>query len=249
MQMNNLLRARRQNGFSLVETLLSLTLGSLLITIMLQAYVNYRRDYENLQQTLAREFDLQMIVHLLRNSIQYAGYLPCPATSPLDIIDRRNNNAFYNPLMINKDKHLFVGRADKGVYALPLSAGDKLFFIPTLALKPAAPVLISDCRHAEIHTVKKVLQKHNGTLIDLEAPLHFSYPDKTYITQWVEEEYFLANNSRNSPGFYYRQHHKEELSDHISQWDVSIHKNRAIVLLQLDNDEKITVITKNLRNK
>ena len=145
-----------ERGFGLTEAMITVLLASLIIIILLQHYLNCKKFYLGAQISLEREFELQLVSDLIRDSVRRAGFTPCVNVNHLQSIDRRNNRT-----------HLVAFERDAGKnHALQLNRMSEYFnpvlqiITPSRLLVPAGqayttkhPVLLADCYHAEVQQI------------------------------------------------------------------------------------------------
>ncbi|WP_019218206.1 PulJ/GspJ family protein, partial [Legionella tunisiensis] len=84
-----------ERGFGLTEVIITVFLASLIIIVLLQHYLNCKRFYLDAEITLEREFELQLVSDLIRDSVRRAGFTPCININHLQSIDRRSNKRIY----------------------------------------------------------------------------------------------------------------------------------------------------------
>ncbi len=236
-----------QLGFSLTELLISLFLASLILTTLTKLYLNDKHQYMNMRKLLDSRFDLLWVNDLLADSIRRAGFTPCLGLDALKTVDRRLGKGSIASLSIGSSSHPFLQinrMSENFASVLGIISPNKII----LSHRPndKRPMLIADCHHAEVHTLTSILRLKSGYLVTLTKPLHFSYPDITYVGEWLEETWFIKPNPDGVKALYYQLEQTEELSPLIHSLDIKqgyVNGKRLLeVRLGLDEDKTHALI-------
>ncbi|MCC5013914.1 MULTISPECIES: hypothetical protein [unclassified Legionella] len=239
-----------ERGFGLTEAMITVLLASLIIIILLQHYLNCKKFYLGAQISLEREFELQLVSDLIRDSVRRAGFTPCVNVNHLQSIDRRNNRT-----------HLVAFERDAGKnHALQLNRMSEYFnpvlqiITPSRLLVPAGqayttkhPVLLADCYHAEVQQILSLRPTLKGVEMIFPHPFIFHYVEPIYVGEWVEEAFFIQQNRQKKWALFYRYKHAEELTSAINKLTADIHflqeKTVLTVNLGLDDMQNLTIET------
>lgn len=220
---------RRQTGLSLVEILVALFLASLLLIILIQQYLGFKRQFIRDQAALEQVLELQLVSHLIRDSLKKAGFTPC-----LNLTALQTDNISRPVALTINAKHqqsLQTGRMSEHFNVVQSMRGDRqLLLAGEHQFKERDRVLISDCYHAELVQLSAV---YKSSLL-LNHALVFDYISPVYVGEWIEEEFFMEKNQRQKIAFYYRHKHPEELSAEISSLFIQKHKGIGQTLIQVD---------------
>lgn len=223
-------------GASLPEVLISLFLSSLILASLMQVYLSHKRQYLQVMDSFELQFDLSWMKDLMRQSIMKAGFTPCAGLNQLLTRDRRYADKPLADLIVQTegDSFLKASYMREDFAEITEIAGVKTVLASRgFSLSPGKPVLIADCSHAEVHDVDRVEHRGQGSWIHLQKPLAFSYADKIYIGEWVEETWLLQTDARGKKGFYFSSRHLEELSVDIKDFQVSVQTNKGKKLIDI----------------
>ena len=81
---------QREQGLSILECMLGLTLALSLLTLLMQQYLQIKQQTYSMAQTMLQASRLQMVVDLLRGSGHQAGFTPCLPIGYLYSFDHRS---------------------------------------------------------------------------------------------------------------------------------------------------------------
>ena len=96
-------------------------------------------------------------------------------------------------------------------------------------------LIISDCRHAEIFTVKNVIIFHDSQKIISSFPLRYAYGQDAEITRMAINHYFIAKTTRKNTSALFVKDIKQrttELVENVSNMHIVF--NGASVQIDLD---------------
>ncbi len=228
-----------QAGFSLSELLVGLLLSSIIMTALIQFYLGNKRQYVLAEQILATQFDVQWVSDLLSNSIRRAGFTPCVGIDYLTVVDRQHFDKKVNALKI-EDQGLQVNRMSESYSQLIRIVGSSQLIVSNDApLNEQRPLIISDCKHAEIHQVFSIEKMGTHYLITLTKPLIYSYAASAYVGEWLEEKWFIQKDKKGKSVMYYKLFQTEELSSLIHSMQIKMqttnHRTVLEVVMGLDN--------------
>ena len=82
----------KQRGVGLPEVMISLLLASLIITALMNHYINVKQHYFHLQSVMDETMELQLVADFMRDSIRQAGFTPCVSVEHLTTLDQRNGH-------------------------------------------------------------------------------------------------------------------------------------------------------------
>ncbi|QMT60684.1 PilW family protein [Legionella sp. PC997] len=206
---------KKQTGLSLTEVLISLFLASLIMTVLIQLFLESKHQYLETEQVLAIRFDLQWVSDLLSDSIRRAGFTPCLGIERLQTIDRRTHQ--------NKIKALHVGNHPEQLIQvnrmseyfakiIKIESRTKIWVKNSVVFHKKRPLIIADCEHAEIHELLDIESQSEHSLIVLKKPLFFTYNTSTYVGEYLEEKWFIKNNTHHKDTLHYKLIHTEEIT-------------------------------------
>ena len=224
---------RAQNGAGLPEIMVSLFIASLIMTALIQHYISTKQHYIHLQSTLDDATELQLSIDYLRNSIHQAGFTPCLSINQLLTFDNRDGQEplaamYLRPggpplLQINRMSAYFDT-------IISLTSATEILASRTKLLRPEHPIVIADCQHAEVHTIREISHTETTQFITLKNPLAFQYEEPIYIGEWVEEQFFV----RKQRGlFYHHHHHTDELTTQVKSMLPTVQDTPVGLLVQV----------------
>lgn len=225
---------RNTSGYSLFEILISLALASLISLIISQIYLMNKKQYYRIQRSLEIELDKQWISDLLTNSVRRSGFTPCLGVDQLEIVDRRNTTESITGLKIQTTPRQLIQINRMSELFTELSAiksANQLVLVSTKGLQELRPLLIADCEHGEIQQITKIAKDSSGSLVTLAQPLLFSYSSRTYVGEWIEEQWYIKKNARGLNALYYKYIRSEELTTAVHS--LLAHKKNKQQLVEL----------------
>lgn len=178
--------------------MVALVISSLLILILMNQYLSVKRYYQRMEEKIEQALERQLIIDLIRDSTRQAGFTPCVNIDRLTTMDTRPSPKQLFSINLESGIHLNHMSAQYGHLVKPLSPTSWLV-TPEVSLSPQLPVLISDCYHAEVHTLEKM---GGSQEIHLKEPMKYTYVPPVYIGQWLEEHFY----SRSGRLFYQLDH-------------------------------------------
>lgn len=215
----------KHQGVGLVELMISLFLSSLLLSSLMQQYLHCKKTYQEAQAKLEKAYDVLIVSELIRHTTRLAGFSPCRSINQLQVNDRREQSTYLAAVRVSEGKHpaLIVSRMSE-TFASVVSqlSPNQLLLDSHLPLKPNHPLIIADCFHAEIHDLLSIKQSHQGWLVTLKQPLGFNFIPPFYLGEWVEEHFFIANNTQGNSALFYKTLKAEELTSLINDLAVEL---------------------------
>ncbi|WP_454781136.1 PilW family protein [Legionella sp. WA2022007384] len=206
---------KKQMGLSLTEVLISLFLATVIMTELIQLYLESKHQYLETEKVLAIRFDLQWVSDLLSDSIRRAGFTPCLGMDRLQIIDRRNHQNTIRALRIGNHSEQFiqVNRMNEHfAQIVKIESRTRIWVQSSAIFHNKRPILIADCDHAEIHELFDIEPQGEQLLISLNKPLFFSYNSSSYVGEYLEEKWFIKNNVHHEDTLHYKLVHTEEIT-------------------------------------
>lgn len=234
-----------QNGFSLIEILLALFISSIILSMLIQFYVNNRNQYLKAQKQLSQQFEVQWVGELMANSIRRAGFTPCINVDRLEGVDRRTLGNMVQAVVVN-NQSIQINRMEDDFIPLKAMKGASVLLL-TKPLNTKFPIIIADCQHVEINEIETIERLAQGFVVTLSKPLWFTYDDTAYVGSWLEERWFIKKNAFGKPSLYYHLFQTEELSPYIHA--LKVHeghlKNKRFfeVALSLENENDYKMLT------
>lgn len=213
-----------QRGLSLIELMISITLGLLLTAAVIQVFLSSRGVFRTQDSMSRLQENGRFAVDFMTRDIRMAGFIGCP------VLDRIAGSGSFNRhgLVADFDAEGIVEGSVVGtgvtVGTIPLAAGtDRLTIRKTLgvSLRLAAAttgssvqvlgqsatlginvgdtLLISDCLAADVFRANAIGSGTNPTITS-SASLSKSYGTDAEVLRYEAVEYFIGDTGRNTPG-------------------------------------------------
>lgn len=229
-------------GVSLPEMMVALFLSSLIILILTTQYLGMKRYYQQTEKKIAHALEWQLIIDLIRDSTRQAGFTPCMNIDKLTTADTRFLPKKWVSIDVQSGIHLNHMSAQYGHLIQQISSTSWLA-AADVSLSPQLPVLISDCYHAEIHTLEKM---RGSQEIHLKEPMKYTYVPPIYIGQWLEEHFYSRSEK-----LFYQLGHVDVLSTLVNDLSASLytqHGERFVhTILRIDAEKDEIVFDTLLR--
>lgn len=212
---------RPQQGFTLVELMVGMFLSTIIATTVLNLYFYVKRNYLQAQELISTHYDLSLVKTMILRSVHQAGYTPCISLDQLDVYDQRSyQNKVLVPLsFINEPSGMLrINRMSEHFNEVKnIMTAYEIDLVEKRKFKPGYPLMIADCRHAEIITQ---YQQYKNKII-LKHPLKFAYEGSISLGEYFEERWFIQGSRNKNPSLYYYRTHKEELTPVINSLKIS----------------------------
>lgn len=236
---------KKQMGLSLTEVLISLFLGSVIMTELIQLFIESKHQYLETEKVLAIRFDLQWVTDLLSDSIRRAGFTPCLGIDRLQIIDQRNHHNKIRGLHVGNhpDQFIQVNRMNEYFAKIvKIQSSTRILVQNSVTFHKKRPILIADCEHAEIQEIFDMEQQGEHLLIILKKPLYFSYDTSLYVGEYLEEKWFIKNNANHEDTLHYQLVHTEEITPliHFMHTRNRVVRERQFLEISMGLDENKT---------
>lgn len=191
-----------QAGFSLVELLVALALSMLLLLILIQQLLTMSRVHRDVHALLDETMNVQWVFDVLRTRIHHAGFAPCRGLRQLEVVDTRSEAADIQPIHVSAGKipALLISKMDEQNFGLIERARHKQLWVKDVTLSAKTPVIIADCKHAEVHELTRTHTTKLGLKLYLKKPLVFEYGPEAYVGAFVAESFFFKPNK----GLFYK---------------------------------------------
>lgn len=204
----------REQGLSLLECMLGLSLILGLLALLMQQYLQVKQQTDSMQQMMLQASRLQTVAALLRNSGHQAGFTPCLPLGSLHSFDHRSRQRLQALELVQTDPFtLIYNRMSSPFVALSTSDRENQFFLlDKITLHPNQPVIIADCQHAEVFDTYQ-MRPHS---IQFSQDMHYTYHAPIYLGAWLQESFRVTLNKRGQHGLFYQQNqHSDELLTHL----------------------------------
>jgi hypothetical protein len=236
---------KRCHGLGLLELMISLALSLWLLWVLVEQLVQVKREIIQVSASMNRSLELQWLTDLLRSRVRGAGYTPCVRVDHLLAVDTRSYPESlaaveWQAQPLSKCTLRRMGNAISPVLR-QINSYEIVIKGPAVTLK--RPIMIADCRHAEIHTQAELVTTPDGVHVLLAEPLQFNYQPPVYYAEWVTESFFMRARA-----LYYQHHRVDQLSTQVVDFNVEIstHDHHTWVkwLLHRDDGQEWPLVTR-----
>lgn len=225
-----------QQGFSLVELMIALLLGSLVLSMVIESYLLSKRQAQRLQAQITRSYDVYWIYALMHHSILQAGFTPCTALNRLMVRDNRTVKSSRGFFAIDTGVHegLQVRRMHERFAVIEQVVNTRQIRVTQDAdWVVNQPVLIADCVHAEIHTLTGIRNEGKTRVLSFARPIAYTYALPAYAGAWVDEQFYVKKNAQGRRALFYENQHADVLSEEAEALSVHFLKTDPILLVQV----------------
>lgn len=133
-----------QSGFSLVELMISMTLGLLILTALVEVFVNNSRARDEIERANQQTENGRYAIQLLADDLRNAGYLAEFNPQPLGTPNPIPNPCAFDIPTLNQALPLAVQGYDLGAGALPCLPADLKPFTDILVVRRASTCAVGD---------------------------------------------------------------------------------------------------------
>lgn len=184
------------------------------------------------------------MVSFFRSRFHQAGFTPCRHLNELSRVDTREPKENLQGAELKKRDHLIL-RHMSNIFSTGHVLGDgRTILVEGLSVNSDYPLMISDCRHAEVHEIAASNPEKKGSRVILKTPLFYRYDELFYVGEWVSESFFIKRQS-----LFYRHHHVDELAPWIDRMTVELTEvdgNTVLTLLIGEGLRPIKIYGRNL---
>jgi hypothetical protein len=229
---------RRHQGIGLTELLIALLISSILMTGLISHYITTKKQYERIQTDVEQRIDLQLVSDLIRDSTRRAGFTPCLSIDHLVTLDQRDRSKKLVAIEISSNEQAWLKINRMKEYfdtVLQIISPFQLVATKLQPLHRGQSVLIADCYHAEVQTIKQVKLSSEGQRLIFLKPLAFAYHEPVYLGEWLEETFSirLGYDAKKSLFYKYQRQHSEELTSVVHQLSSTLTIEQGISSLRI----------------
>jgi type II secretory pathway pseudopilin PulG len=223
----------RQSGYSLPEILIALACSSLLMMILMNQYLGMKRYYKHAQVTLEQGLDVQLIIDMMRDSIRQAGFTPCLGIEQLISLDTRTNQTGLTAIELRQDIASAIQinhMRNEFATLIKFRSPTTLEITKNVNFDARKPIIIADCYHAEVHSLRDLDNISGALIMNLEHSVMSDFHPPVFVGEWLEESFFVRNRA-----LYYQLGHADMLSTAIHELHVTStrHRHKRIVHLAM----------------
>ncbi len=222
-------------GFNFIELIVGLLVSSVVVAILMHGVLLIQRQTEAIAQQMHRVEEEAWIVSFLQTRFHQAGFTPCRRLDELKPVDTREERESLHSVELISPNQLTLRHMSGEFETVRLTVDAETLFVSNMTLNKAYPVLVSDCRHAEIHSIEDIRVTNEGVRIILKRPLLYQYDVPFYVGEWISESFFIKHHR-----LFYQHHHVDELTPMIhNMFGVIRQENGHVILtLQLNDDHQ-----------
>jgi hypothetical protein len=224
-----------KRGISLIELMISLFAASLIMMLIMQQYLVSKRQYLQIRTQLTKNIELELLSDLIRDSLRRGGFTPCGGISSLQSLDRRNGKTGLVAVEVSADqKSLQINRMNEHLTTVLRQLSPRELLVGrAIPFKKKQTVMIADCYHAEVQRILELRKTTAGTILTFKKALAFHFIAPVYLSEWIEERFFIQKNFQGVPSLFYKQNHSEELSPLIKSLAINLNFSPEKNLVEL----------------
>lgn len=226
---------QREQGLTLLECLLGIVLSLLLLTLVMQQYLHIKQETIGVIQAVTRASRLHLAFDLLRRRGHQAGFCPCLPIRNLMSFDHRTHQPLQTLEIKRKPgfKLTFYRMSDEFVSIKGMPQAHTFALLGSWRPHPQHPVIIADCRHAEVIQSYHI---HSGEM-RVSSALKYTYHSPIYLGEWITEAFWISTTSHErSTLFYTHAQHTEALLSDVYALDGQLEAHHPHPLLHLSMD-------------
>ena len=225
-------------GMTLIEILVAMLLSSLMAAALVHYYLYSKINYRDDEQQVNRVIDSLWTATLLRQDLQKAGFTPCQSLQTLHSLDRRkiDTQALKAITVIQSPlPQLQIQYMDAHYATLLTRISGQQFVVETDSRwQNGDGLLIADCDHAEVHTLKSIHYYGQQARIGLlNAPLT-AFKPPIYVGQWIEKRWSIRPLKNGQMALFHGSAaREEEISNEIDRLQVTWLQSHPEPLLEI----------------
>lgn len=197
-------------GSSLPETMFALLLSSLILITLTDYYLKARQHYLIFQSKLNQAIETQTVMEFMRDSIRKAGFTPCTNLENL-----MTNHLVALKLEDNASSLLIYRMSEHFNSIFSIHDQRELLASQSSTIDPSLPIIVADCNHAEVQTVRQINHTPGYQYIYLVSPLKFSYQEPIYVGSFIQERFFMRQHKDAPSTLFYQMNRSDELSAYV----------------------------------
>jgi hypothetical protein len=202
---------QQQSGLGLAELLIGLFLSSFTMMLMMNQYLNTKKQHQEMQKILEREMDLLVITDLMRDSFRKAGFTPCSILDNLMTRGDEENKQRLTGVNIRPTSIQLSRMSERFDTVTAVETNFTVYATRDEIFQINQRVLIADCYHAEVKEIAQVRLFDNVQKISFVSPLTYSYQKPVYMGEWINETYYTHVSLSHDSSLFYKFRHAEEL--------------------------------------
>src|SRR5215208_309167 len=184
-------------GFSLIEILMSISLSLILASLLFHILLISQKNYHYQIALHEIENHAQMVSTILHMELKKSGHIGCAHLSksflfisPLPFNDKNKLEIKNNRLTVRYQEfpEVHLNSISKDLTRLDLSAETHYAKNDWM--------IISNCTHAELFQIEKIMIYSDHQLIMPTAALHYEFDKGAEVAPYIEHQYFIAKTNR-----------------------------------------------------
>lgn len=197
-------RLYQDAGITLIELMLALFISSVVLMATIHIISIYQKNTKIESVAISEISKLNQIKHIFQTEVNAAGYIGCHALTNDFYIHHSYFNLTLDNRLAGDDHQLMVRYASPQANDIAEISADgwSLTVNESPNIAALSWMLISDCRHAELVFVKKILRYKNRQKITLSQPLAYHYQSYAELSKLRYHRFFLDENKQGIKGLY-----------------------------------------------
>lgn len=181
-------------GSTLIELMLAMTIGVLLLSLIIEIFIVSKSIFARQIALYQVQDNAKMALSMIEEDITHAGYIACPRLSK-DFAVRASppySLTIHNKIAGSENEITIIHAEFAKVTLQSIQDQSHLNVSNETHFTKNDILVISDCSHAEIVRITKILSYPNMQKIQLSTPLHYKYDKNTEISRLSSHTYFIA---------------------------------------------------------
>lgn len=177
-------------GFSLIELLVTISVGVMVCVTVTKIYMNSLKLFEIQQQMQLQQMNMFSLQTVLRQAVHQAGYIGCAKWS----INRVSLHPFK---LVGDDTNLTIVNAKPDSTQEIVAMQDLSHIVSNAHLnyKEGDNLILSDCKNQDVFRVVNIEFNQNGTTITADKALSKRYANDAQLMSWEENHFYFSDNA------------------------------------------------------
>jgi type IV pilus assembly protein PilW len=192
-------RNNQCRGMMLLELLISIALGLMIVASVSSIYAITNKNHQRQLALNSIEENARNAIFILKNDIQYAGYIGCIKLDKEGIVDW-NNKLYLSPTnrVYGSNDSIRVMHVNKiGALSLKDPEDQSIIWVSSRPIfKKNTLAIISDCQHAEVISIESVSDFKTMQRLTVLSPLHQHYNAFAEVGRLTQNTFFVKATAR-----------------------------------------------------
>lgn len=188
---------KRWRGFTLLELMLALLIGTVLLGVLMQIFITSQKIFTIQQDLIALQNDANILQNVLQSEIRLAGYIGCSrltADFPVASSVVRTITSATKIMGTKSDITILHANYFHTELIYPMSDLTTLAVQSANNYKPENILILTDCKSADLFQVSQV----SNQVIKALMPLSRSYEARAQLSRFEVNHFYLIKNNHST---------------------------------------------------